>query len=158
MSTFSYEFKIGEGVDSINFDQNEDEIKKILGKPDDIEHEEMDFGDDVLVKSTDYFYDDLGLIVSFDYENGEFIENEIFMNKCILDGKDLYTLDKEQIFAMLSNHSEIPPQEAFEEITDFDVDLLDEEKLADQYIFDDIGLALWFEDDTLIDVCISKPF
>mgnify|MGYP007108821416 CR=1 FL=1 len=88
----------------------------------------------------------------FDYYGKEQEKsNRIYTNKIIFKGHDLYSLDKNKIFEIISKYSNLSPREAYKDFSHII------ENDDEQYSFNDIGLTLWFEDNKLIDVCVNKP-
>ncbi len=155
-----YILKIGESFSGINFDWDKAQIEEKFGKPSEVWEDKTEMEENALLTTVEYTYEDEAVSFIFEHFNNNFLGLSIYPDKAILDDKNLFDLSKEEIFALISKHSEISPEEAHEPILDAEIIDGEDEELAntEQYSFDDIGITCWIDGDVLVDLCISAPY
>ncbi len=155
-----YILKIGESFSGINFDWDKAQIEEKFGKPSDVWEDKTEMEENAILSTVEYTYEDEAVSFIFEHFNNNFLGLSIYPDKAFLDDKNLFELTKNEIFELVSNHSEITAEEAHEPILDAEIIDGEDEELAntEQYSFDDIGLTFWFDGDALVDLCISAPY
>lgn len=131
------------------------EIIELLGEPTEEFKEifeEKISGDDY---SQCLFYNDLGITIYFNFDNGEFINYNIASDKVVLDGIALHSLKKNEIFQIIAKYSRVTPDEAF---VDFDKMIGNkfDESFGQQYSFDDIGVVIWFNKNKFDEISVNS--
>jgi len=134
----------GVGFDNLKFGMSEEEVVDMLGKPDEIEVQEME--DEELMNI--YYYDELGVSVSFD-SMADFRLVEMAFD----DSR--YTMEK-NFFPGMSKQLFI---EHAEELGDFEVeDLADEDAdVTGLYVFEEKNINVWIKDG-VVDTIQIGPF
>jgi len=131
----------------IKFNHTPNEVKAILGEPDSVEkhyYSETNKGeyDEIL------YYEKGILRIIFSYENFAFSDLSIFTECMFINEVDIFSLSKREVLAQILKISRLISNEAFiETVTINEVD-------CDSYEFKDIGLTLWFEGDSLDEICL----
>lgn len=120
----------GTGVDKLRFGMIEEEIISILGKPDEIEVQEMD--DEEMINI--YYYDDLGLSMSFDsMEDFRLVELAFEDSKYTLEKNFFPGMSKE----LFLEHADELGEYEFEDLSDEDSDV------NELYTFEDKNINIW---------------
>ncbi len=82
----------GIGFDNLKFGMSEEEVFSVLGRPDEVEVQEMDDGETVNI----YYYDDIGVSMSFDsMADMRLVEISFDDPQYTLEGKFLPGMQKE---------------------------------------------------------------
>ncbi len=139
-------FLPGIGIGEIKFIDNESSIINILGQPDEVEHE---IERENIEDTKSLYYNKLGLVININRYEGNYEPLRFFPEPIYLEGEDLYSL-KEKIFinfikkihTKLNIKYKIKLEKQFEE---------------EFYYFSNIGLSVWFLEETVTDICIEKP-
>ncbi len=155
-----YILKIGESFSGISFDWDKDQIEEKFGKPSEVWEDKTEMEENALLTTVEYTYEEEAVSFIFEHFNNNFLGLSIYPDKAILDGKNLFDLNREEIFELVSKYSEISEEEALEPLLETEVIDGDDDEIAntEQYSFDDIGLTFWFAEDALVDLCISAPY
>ncbi len=134
----------GVGFDNLKFGMSEEEVIELLGKPDEIEVQEMDDDESINI----YYYDDLGVSMSFD-SMADFRLVEIAFD----DSR--YTMEKEFFPGMTK---ELFLQHA-EELGDYDMEDLTGEgsDVTELCVFEDKNINVWIKDG-VVDTIQIGPF
>nr|WP_321409751.1 hypothetical protein [uncultured Carboxylicivirga sp.] len=135
------------GFGSIKFGMEEHEVSSNIGDPD--ETEVQNYGDGG--SATVLYYDDLGLSMSFDSEEGyRLVEISFESDRFILHNAIKPGMSKEDFL------------EALEKLNmgEYEVEEIDEDGLEDmeQYIFDKENINIWFEEGRLTTIQIGPEF
>lgn len=142
-----YSFTIGR-LGDISYSLPENKVLELLGKPDFIEEEKLIT--DEIEETQKYYYNNLGINLNFYYYDKEYYGLSIFTDHIIFKGKNLYNLEKKQVLICIEDIY-------IEKKYHFDYEHETNSINEDFYDFTNIGLKLWFDDNVLSDVCISKP-
>ena len=149
-------FQIGKGLGDVQFSMNEEQVKKLLGEPDSIEKEEsVDEEDGTKERVVYYNYHEIGIRPAFYYYNDEFDSMNIFSDQIQLHGNNLFEIDQQEILDIVKK---IYQEEEWEFKYDYEAFQEDDNDPAEEeYNFERMGLTLWFQDETLDEVCVYKP-
>jgi hypothetical protein len=133
----------------IKFNYTPNEVKAILGEPDSVEkhyYSETNKGeyDEIL------YYEKGIMRIIFSYENFAFSDLSIFTKCMFINYVDIFSLSKSEVLAQILKISRLSTNEAFIETVNIN------KVVCDSYEFKDIGLTLWFEGDSLDEVCLFK--
>ena len=137
-----YNFKIGKGIAGINFEYPVQKVIQILGEPD------KKYEDTV---SLYLQYDKHGLLLSYEKENQKLIDLDIETEKLIYEGKNWYNYDKNELIEIIKNIYKKKNNTFDFDITE--IDCINEKQLD----FFEIGVTLFFHNDKLKSVDLSKP-
>jgi len=135
---------LGEGFGKIKFGMLRDEVKGILGEPDDID--EFDY-EDSDKKSVAWHYDELELSVGFDEEiDWQLVSIAVSKPDVEIAGKKLIGLTLEEAVKQIEtlNLGEIE----IEELKDEE----DEDKEYKELYVDDSNISFWFDEDILTEI------
>ena len=144
----NYIFEIGQGFGNIPFNISDNDIKKILGKPD-LFHKEIG----VETYTSNYQYFNYGLDISFIHFDNFDNDIQIQTDKIILNNKNLYSLQKNKILNMIKKEHKLRKIKYKFESQKYE--FTDAEN-QDEYEFEQIGLTLWFKKNKLSNVCVSN--
>jgi hypothetical protein len=135
--------EIGIGTGPLRFGMIRDEIKQLMGEPDEVEM--FDEPEDMLGRSEIWHYDDQEISLSF--EEGEqwtLVALATSSENMKIAGKKIIGLSKEEVLKFAS---------------DFELGDMDEEELTEEdgvsstvVSFYESGLNFWFEDDCLSEI------
>lgn len=131
----------------IKFNHTPNEVKEILGEPDSVEkyyYSKTNKGE----YDVTFYYEKGKLRIIFSYENFAFSDLSIFTKFMLINEVDIFSLSKSEVLALFSRMSGISTDEAFIETVNIN------EVDCDSYEFKDIGLTLWFEGDSLDELCL----
>jgi len=152
----NYEYKPGISFSDIPFTCNEERIIEILGEPDRKCIEYFNRTPNNEHKDIEYTYKKHKLVVSFTYYNELFDNVDIKCEKVFIENINIFDLKKDDVFNLISKYTKITPEDAFDH--EISAKGIEEGDLMDEgYYFKDICLTLWFEEDYLNDICMSKP-
>jgi len=134
----------GVGFANIKFGMTEEEVTSVLGKPDEVEVQEMDDGELVNI----YYYDEIGVSMSFDSMA------DMRMVEIAFDNSE-YTLN-DKFFPGMSRELFL---EHADKIGEYDVeDLTDEgSDVNELYSFDDKNINIWIREGA-VDTIQTGPF
>ena len=137
-----YNFEIGKSFAGLKLDIPIKKALKQLGKP--IRTYKDNFG-------MSLFYDNIGLILSYEKENQKWTDLGIQTEKLIYEGENWYDYKKKELINIIKK---IYQKKNF--LFDFDITEIKctNEK---QYDFYEIGATLFFQNNKLTNVIISKP-
>ena len=138
----NYNFEIGKSFAGIDFTFPVEKVIKILGKPD------SKYNDDI---SMYLEYEKSGLLISYEKENKKWIDLGIQTNKLFYEGKNWNNYNKKDLIKIIKK---IYKKRDY--IFDFDFTKLEGIE-EEQYNFHEIGVALFFHNDKLKSVDVSKP-
>lgn len=132
------EIKLLKGFCSINFGETIDNVKKIVGEPEEIQQ----LTDDILLTSTTvYHYWDLGYSLFFDNKkNNTFCSVELDNKETLLFNEKIFLLKEKDIIELLKTNSFI--------LTDTEIHAWGEKRLS----FDEAGLDCYFENQKMVSV------
>ncbi len=134
----------GVGFDNIKFGMTEDEVLDVLGNPDEIEVQEMEDGESVNI----YYYDDLGVSMSFDS-----MEDYKLVELAFDDSR--YTMEKNFFPGMSKNmfleHVGELGKYYIEDLSDEDSDV------TELYVFEDKNINVWLREG-VVDTIQTGPF
>lgn len=134
---------IGQGIGDLRFGMPKDDVKSILGDPDEIEQYTDDEDDDN--KTETWHYDELELSVSFD-ELTDWILATIAVSSIDFEfeGLKLIGLDYENVMKKISK------LDLGEETKE---DIPEEDGIKQLLVsFDDVSVSFWFEDEILSEI------
>jgi len=134
----------GVGFGSLKFGMSEDEVVGLVGKPDEIEVQEMDDEESMNI----YYYDDLGVSMSFDS-----LEDFRLVEFSFDDSR--YTMEK-NFFPGMSKELFL---EHAAELGDYDVEDVSGEDtdVTELYVFEDKNINVWVKDG-VVDTIQIGPF
>jgi len=134
----------GIGVDKLKFGMNEEEVVSLLGTPDEIEVQEMD--DDEIINI--YYFDDLGLSMSFDsMEDFRLVELAFDDSGYTLEKNFFPGMSKE----MFLKHADELGEYEFEDLSDEGADV------NELYTFEDKNINIWIRKG-VVDTIQIGPF
>ncbi len=138
----NYNFEIGQSFAGINFNFPVKKTLKLLGKPD------KTYKDDFSL----YFqYNNLGLYLTYEKENKKWADLGIQTDKLFYEGKNWYDYNKNELIKLIK---EIYKKKKY----NFEFDITELECTEEQqYNFYEIGVALFFNNNFLTNVIVSKP-
>ncbi len=129
----NYNFKIGKGLG---------QITNLLGVPDKI----IDDKEFISLQ-----YNNLGLLIDYESENDQLIDLNIYTKTFLYENKNWFQFNKNDLLQTVRN---IYNKMNLEYDLNYNkINSLNEE----QYDFDDIGITLFFNENKLSNVCVSKP-
>lgn len=134
---------LGEGLGQIKFGMTRDQVKAILGEPDDVDsYEDMDIEDD---GSESWHYDELELSLSFDEEEDwRLVTIAVSAASYLFDGKEVIGMEKE---AFLNQVDSLNIGES--ETEDWSSEEMPNHELVS---YGDVQANFWFEDGTLTEI------
>ncbi|MBE0661307.1 MAG: hypothetical protein IH597_02470 [Bacteroidales bacterium] len=143
----NYHYKLNDPFLGIRFNFTPSQVKVVLGEPDSVEkhyYSETNKGeyDEIL------YYEKGILRIIFSYENFAFSDLSIFTECMFINEVDIFSLSKREVLAQILKISRLSSNEAFIETVNIN------EVDCDSYEFKDIGLTLWFEFDSLDEICL----
>lgn len=147
-----YNFIPGKKFGKISFTDTEKDIVRKIGKPKST-NIEIYQDDDNYDKTIYYEYPDFGISIKFNYFNNEYHGLTISSKKALLNSKNLYELNKNEIINTLEQiyqQRQIPFKP---EIEIYDMSEYEEYK----YDFDEIGVSMWFSNNILNDIYLTAP-
>ncbi len=132
----------GIGFDNLKFGMNEEEVIYILGKPDEVEVQEMDDGESVNI----YYYDEMGVSMSFDSMV------DLRLVEIAFDDSQ-YTL-QDVFFSGMSKELFL---EHADDLGEFDVEDLSDEgsDVNELYSFEDKNINIWIRDGVVDSIQIG---
>jgi hypothetical protein len=134
----------GQGFGDIKFGMTENEVIDKLGKPDEIEVQEMDDNEVVNV----YYYDELGLSVSFDsLEEFRLVEMSFDDNIYTLENNFYPGMSRDLFLEHAGELGEYEMEDLAEEDTD----------VNELYTFEDKNVNIWITDG-IVDTIQIGPF
>jgi hypothetical protein len=143
----NYHYKLNDPFLGIRFNFTPSQVKVVLGEPDSVEkhyYSETNKGeyDEIL------YYEKGILRIIFSYENFAFSDLSIITECMFINEVDIFSLSKSEVLALFSRMSGLSTDKAFKETVKID------EVDCDCFKFKDIGLTLWFEGDSLDEICL----
>ncbi len=142
----SYEIIPGRGVGNILLGMNKKDVEKILGQPDEKEEVTHDEGD----TSCTYYYDDLGINLSFESDDDDRLSYISF------DGEEFHFKNKIKIGELKANVIKLCKELSFSKPEEED---LSKEGLPNQILvaYEKENMNFWFTDNVLDEIEIG-PF
>jgi len=134
----------GVGFGDLKFGMSEEEVVGLLGKPDEIEVQEMDDDESINI----YYYDNIGISMSFDsMEEFRLVEFAFDDSRFVLENELFPGMTKE----LFLKHAE--------ELGDYDVDDLtgEDSDVTELYVFEDKNINVWIKDG-VVDTIQIGPF
>ena len=139
------------GFDKVKFGMSRDQVIKVLGQPDEIE-EDQNYGDTPEELTTVFYYDEMGVSLSFDKEEKYRLTEISFEDDQFSLGDIKVGMKKDAAFAAAEKAKLGEPYE--DDLTD---DLQDNEEL-ESFTFEDTNVSLWFEKDILVTIQIGPDW
>lgn len=140
------------GFDKVRFGQTREQVLAILGQPDEIE-EDQQYGDSPEEKTTIFYYDELGLSLSFEKEEGYRLMEISF------DAADFVLCNSIRVgmsFDEVMNAAKtLNLGEGWEEDVS---DLVDSTENVKVWAYEDSNVDFYFEDDVLSTIQIGPEF
>jgi hypothetical protein len=134
----------GVGFGTLKFGMSEEEVIKKIGKPDEIEVQEMDDEESINI----YYYDDLGVSMSFDsMEDFRLVEFAFDDSRYTME-KDFFPGMSKDLF--LENADKLGDYD-MEDVSGEDTDV------AELYVFEDKNINVWVKDG-VVDTIQIGPF
>ncbi len=159
----NYIYNFQKGIDTINFDYTEEEIISILGKPDRVEKTEYE---KCMCNYYSMFYDSYEMDITIkiyykpdpisDCYTDEVESKSMYIamsEKFIFEGKNWFDLKKREILKIIR---ELYSRYQIEYQYDYEKSELIEFTM-EQYIFDDLGIIVFFHDNKINQVFVQKP-
>ncbi len=151
----NYNFTLAKSLGVLKFNYTKQQVISILGEPDFVNKyidEPMLYDDEL---SNEYLeYDELGLSISFCFDDdNQYTGLCISTKKIVLGNQDLYLLSKKEIIDTMKaiyKEYKIKYKCEYEKI-EF------EEFTSEEYIYDELGITLFFNDGVLNNVYVQKP-
>lgn len=147
-----YNFIPGKNFGEISFIDTENDVLNKIGKPKYMKTEVYE-DEDNYDKTICYEYPDLGISVDFDYFNNKYHGLTISSKKAFLNSINLFELDKNEIINAVEQIYKQNGLTYKPEIETHDMVEYEESK----YDFDEIGVSLWFSNNTLNDIYLTVP-
>ena len=144
----SYNLIIGKGLDPITLTATESDVLKMLGKPNEQEHDKG-----VECSTTDFNYTKYGISLSFIYFDNFDNNLQIHTKKVVYNGTDWQNTNKQAIIKTIKT---IYAQNGFMYKPKYELNDYEEFKY-EQYEFEPLGLTLYFEDNHFDGAVITKP-
>ncbi|MDR0874463.1 MAG: hypothetical protein LBN27_13535 [Prevotellaceae bacterium] len=139
-------FKPQIGLGDILFSFQENDIVKILGNPDE---REID-----VFNSSEYainlYYYKINIHPSIYYENGEFDYSSISTEDIILDNVKFSSLTKDEIVKFIDDYHN---KHGLQYLCKYEYE---EDVNEECYFFENIGFTIWFEENTISDICVQR--
>jgi hypothetical protein len=136
----------GVGLGAIKFGMTRDEVKKIAGKPDDVENL-PGFEEEVNDELESWHYDEheFSLVFDADYD-WRLVSIAVSDPFFIFHGKSIVGMEKQEVLDLFAEHTiEISNVEDVSDEENPDLELIES---------DDEGMMVWFENDEVIEVQI----
>lgn len=132
------------GVGKLEFGQSEEDVKKVLGQPDETDTMEHEDGS----TSLHFMYYDLGLYLSFDSEDEFSLSDiEVDSDDFVLENSIRVGSTKEEVIAYLNKKGHTDP---------FVEDLSTEEEPNMELIaVDELGINFWFEEGEISSIQVG---
>lgn len=128
------------GFDKVKFGMNEDQVLKILGQPDEIE-KEANYGDEPTDAVDVFYYDQIGVSMSFDKEAKFRLSEIAFENpEFVLEGKVHVGMSQEEALKALEAAGYEEPS-----MEDLEGELEPEDEGTEAYTYDEKNITLWFK-------------
>ena len=137
------EIKIGKGLGEIKFGISRDELKKILGEPD--EADKYSYTDTEADMTESWHYDELEISVSFDEEDDwQLGAMSVTSDEFLFNGEKLIGITEEEALSYIAS---IYPDDIEHEFTTYDDD-------PDRVLvsFDGLSLSFWFMNGILEEI------
>ncbi len=147
-----YNFIPCKNFGKISFADTENDILNKIGKPKYINTEIYE-DEDNYDKTIYYEYPNFGVSIKFNYYNNEYHGLTISSKKAFLNKKNLYKLDKNEIITDVEQIYKQMKLPFNPEIETHDMVEYKESK----YDFDEIGVSMWFSNNTLNDIYFTAP-
>ncbi|MCT4640642.1 MAG: outer membrane protein assembly factor BamE [Bacteroidales bacterium] len=142
------DIKIGQGIDNIKFGMNRDDVKRILGEPNEVENYSFSSEEHYLTES--WFYEDKKLSLSFgEDDDWRLVTISSFSEECKIDDNDIIGINKN---ALLNLMSAIQIDDMFTE------DLSDGEDSQIVFGSDAKGINFLVKDDTVVEIQFGPLF
>ncbi len=142
------EIKIGQGVDNVKFGMQRDDVKKILGEPNEVENYSFSSEEHYLTES--WFYEHKKLSLSFgEDDDWRLVTISSFSEECTIDGNDIIGINKNALMNLMST---INIDDMFTE------DLSDGEDNQIVFGSDAKGINFLVKDDTVVEVQFGPLF
>jgi hypothetical protein len=142
------DIKIGQGIDNIKFGMNRDDVKRILGEPNEVENYSFSSEEHYLTES--WFYEDKKLSLSFgEDDDWRLVTISSFSEECKIDDNDIIGINKN---ALLNLMSTIQIDDMFTE------DLSDGEDNQIVFGSDAKGINFLVKDDTVVEIQFGPLF
>lgn len=142
------DIKIGQGIDNIKFGMNRDDVKRILGEPNEVENYSFSSEEHYLTES--WFYEDKKLSLSFgEDDDWRLVTISSFSEECKIDDNDIIGINKN---ALLNLMSAIQIDDMFTE------DLSDDEDSQIVFGSDAKGINFLVKDDTVVEIQFGPLF
>lgn len=143
------DIKIGKGVGLLEFDTTRDQVKQLLGAPE--ETERFSLSELENDETEAWHYDALGLSLSFDEENNWLLSSiAVSAEEYVLDGVALIGKSKKEVLQFLEKKNWHNIEEDEEVSKDNPGNCL--------LHVEDAGISLWFENDELTEMQIGPLF
>ncbi|MBN1253408.1 MAG: hypothetical protein JXR51_12850 [Bacteroidales bacterium] len=137
------EIKIGQGLGNIKFGYTREELKKVLGEPDEIDKYSYTNSDTDLTES--WHYDDSEISVSFDQEDDWLLGAiSVSSDEFLFNGQKLIGKSEEEVLSYIMS---IYPEDIEHEFTNYEDD---PERIL--VSFEDLSLSLWFMNGILEEI------
>lgn len=136
----------GVGLGTLKFGMTRDEVKKLVGKPDEVENL-PGFEEEVNDELESWHYDEheFSLVFDADYD-WRLVSIAVSDPYFIFHGKNIIGMDKQETLDLLSNLGiEISNEEDLSDDENPNLELIESE---------DAGLMVWFADDEVIEIQI----
>jgi len=134
----------GVGFGSLKFGMSEDEVVDLIGKPDEIEVQEMDDEEAINI----YYYDDLGVSMSFDsMEDFRLVEFAFDDSRFTMEKNFFPGMTKE----LFLEHAKELGDYDMEDVSGEDTDV------TELYVFEDKNINVWVKDG-VVDTIQIGPF
>jgi hypothetical protein len=145
-----YKIFLGEGLDKIKFGMSRDDVKKILGEPDEIDEFDYEDSDD---KSVAWHYDELELSVGFDQEaEWQLVSIAVSNPETELAGKKLIGLVFDEAVKEIEKLN-LGDLEVEDVENDEDENSTEGEKNNYKELYsDDSNISFWFDENILTEI------
>ncbi len=141
----NYEIIPGKGFDKVELGANRDDIKKILGEPDEIDNYSLD-GD---ASSDTFYYDSMEMSLSFDSDV------EFSLTEISIEGEKFHI--KDLIKIGITKNQLIEYSEKLEYSAAIIEKIEEDEFPGDEIIsFEEEGLNFWIEDNKVINIQLER--
>ncbi|MDL2262453.1 hypothetical protein LJC11_03005 [Bacteroidales bacterium OttesenSCG-928-I21] len=139
-------FKPQIGLGNILFSFQENDIIKMLGTPDERKIDVFNLSESAIY----LYYDEIKIHLSIYYENGKFDHLSIGTEDIVLDSVRFSSSTKDEIIKFIANYHYKNKIHYLCEYT------YAENINEEEYFFENIGLTIWFEENTISDICVQK--
>lgn len=133
---------LGEGLDKLKFGMTKEEVKGILGEPDDVEEIEYEEDDDDI--SIVWHYDQLEISVSFDKDDEQWLLFSIASSapETELAGKKLIGKTFEEAMEEIKNLN----------LGEIEIEQDEEDENLKQVFADESSISFWFDENILTEM------